>query len=344
MGFKAFTIDPSDDNELGGGAEKAVIRLSQEFARLGHYVTVCGPVKTLEQTISKGRVVYLHYSVPLTNNMKITADVAVIWRNNGNVFLQKWKQFFSADRYYLDIHDFMDSKYYEEIKTLNYNCCFVKSKFHYSRNKTIGNDLKFAIIPNGIEQLQIDKIISQQTVPVTKNPQRICFATSLDRGILEMLNKSWPKIKEQVPNAEFHIYYGRLDFIKDQQLRNGLIEAFKQDGVVFHSRVTHQEIIEEFLQSSMYFYISNNIQHEADCIAIREASYCGCVPITCDFGVFSERPGILLPASENIYDAAAEKIVYYMKNPQQLQPYVKFKEHELDWNTVATHWIKMMSP
>lgn len=343
MGYKSFSIDPSDNNELGGGAEKAVIRLTEQLSKIGHNCIVSGPVKTTNYN----NVLFLNHEIIPLYNLKIEADVLVIWRINGLEYFEKYIENFVINNHnvYFDLHDYIDNRLADRLKLISHLTVFCRSRYHFSRTSQLLPKTKFVVIPNGVETEMIDSIKNKYTTIQSQN-KRICHATSMDRGILEMLVYSWPIIKKAIPEAEFHIYYGRLSFIHNQQLRLSLERALKQPGVIFHERVTQEEVIKEMLTSSMYFYISNHEGHEADCIALREANYCECVPIIYPHGVFSERPGYKLVKRDKLtrdtYTEAAEIIIDFMNNPEKLDTY-RNKRPELTWSFIANKWMYIIN-
>lgn len=324
MGVKNMTVNPHNEEDLGGGAEKAVIRLSQNLSNLGQTVTVCGPVVTTKHQ----NVMYIHFS-ELERGLRFESDILILWRENGLAFYLHNKPLFKAEHVFFDCHDFLNTP----LPAIGLSGVFLKSKFHFQKNQQFLSGVKPFVIPNGVETEFISQI--KDNSKLLRQPHRLCHATSLDRGILEMLRDQWPRVRTAVPDAEFHIYYGRLDFGGMTAHREQLMELFKQPGVFFHSRVGQTEIIEEMLQSTFYLYLCNKDVHETDCIAIREAQYCGCTPITIDVGVFQERPGIRLsPRSDR-----AQEIIDLLTMTRVSHP----QTDELSWRDVAIHWQSCLS-
>lgn len=347
MGMKRFTIDPSNDNQLGGGAEKAVIRLSAALAMKGHVVTVIGPVVTMKHN----EVNYIHYDDFSNHGLAIACDTMIVWRVNGLQYYASHQRRIQVSGVKLfDVHDFLQRPLTEALERFNFKSCMVKSRFHYGKNKAVNDRLPYSIIPNGVECELIDELIMKHRNAnangnandnVTRNPYRVCHATSLDRGALEMLENLWPRIHALCPKAEFHVYYGRLDFIANRNLQQRLLHALDQPGVHYHDRVNFTDLIREFMTSSMYLYLANDEIHEADCIALREANYCGCVPFTFNIGVFCERPGIRVPKSDD-YDALAKQVVSLMNDSSKLDKHMAKAGKELSWNMLAVEWEKLL--
>lgn len=94
-----------------------------------------------------------------------------------------------------------------------------------------------------------------------RNPKRIMFASSPDRGLLAAL-KIFRRAKEFVPDLEFHATYG-FDNI-DKMIANGnrpfakmkaeCMDLVEQTGAVFHGRLTQQQLYREWLKTGILLY------------------------------------------------------------------------------------------
>ena len=119
-----------------GGSETAVIRLSQEWAKLGYKVTVycdCG----LKEGVYDG-VNYVQY---YKFNPRDNFNIFINWRSGHLAGRIKAKKFV------IDLHDlFADVEYRDHKK---YDKLFVKSKYHRSLAPSV-SDNKINIISNGI--------------------------------------------------------------------------------------------------------------------------------------------------------------------------------------------------
>lgn len=117
-----------------GGSETAVIRLSEEWAKLGYKVTVyCDP---REETVINGVTYKPHYMF----NHRDKFNIFISWRHAnlaGKI---------NAKKFYVDLHDLYNQENYLG-KEENVDSFMVKTKYH----RDLAPDMsKFNIISNGI--------------------------------------------------------------------------------------------------------------------------------------------------------------------------------------------------
>ena len=108
---------------------------------------------------------------------------------------------------------------------------------------------------NGIKRDLIEKIEKEQIV---RNPKKLIYASSPDRG-LELLLTDWFRIREFVPDAELHVFYGRNNMHKmmdrgAEYLKplDASLNALKdQPGVHWRGRINQPDLIREMLSASI---------------------------------------------------------------------------------------------
>lgn len=119
-----------------GGSETAIVKLSEEWAKLGYKVTVYGDPNTVGEI---NGVTYLPF---YEFNQRDLFNIFVQWRNN------HMADKVNAKKFYVDLHDI----YFEATlkpKLLQTDKIFVKSKYHRDLAPEIP-DNKFEVIPNGL--------------------------------------------------------------------------------------------------------------------------------------------------------------------------------------------------
>jgi glycosyltransferase involved in cell wall biosynthesis len=138
--------------------------------------------------------------------------------------------------------------------------------------------------------------LSLYAEPETRNPHRMFYSSSPDRGLFVALDVM-PEIRRRVPDAELHIYYGfdvwerfappeqkqQIAFLK------GLIEERKADGVVHHGRVSPPELAREQMRSGVWAYPTWFT--ETSCITAMEAQAAGCRIVTSPIAALNETVG-----------------------------------------------------
>lgn len=332
-GPSRVTFSPRSNNL--GGSEQAVVELTKNFKRSGRWkdVVVYGNVNP---GLYDG-VRYVHVDdFDISNKF---GDI-ILWRGFGNSILRNVK----ANRVYIDLHDNTDHRMLPaDVINEKVEKIFVKSKFHTALFPHIDPD-KFVIIPNGV---QVEMFTTTKKQEKEREPYRFCWTSSYERNLAENLEFIWPVIKNNIPEAEFHVYYGD-DFLQ-QELKDRLAPLLTQPGVVHHGRVSLKKISEERKRSSFHLYVTNT-PAEIDCISVRESVVAGCIPIITKYNVFSEREGFHVDVHDvsdpELMENAALEIVNFVKNQENVyRTRATYKElsHSSSWQTISEKWITEMT-
>jgi len=143
---------------------------------------------------------------------------------------------------------------------------------------------RVSLSSNGIKRAIIEQILKD---PPERNPHRLMYASSPDRG-MEFLLQMFPRIREMVPDAELHIYYGFDNIEKvvahmGKNSRVGLNTArlqglLEQPGVSYHGRTGQPELLREWFKAGIWAHPSNFT--ETSCITCMDAQACGAIPVT----------------------------------------------------------------
>lgn len=127
-----------------------------------------------------------------------------------------------------------------------------------------------------------------EDVPSDRNPHRAVYSSSPDRG-LPLALELWPRVREQVPDAELHVYYGFDNWRKVcmvhpsggemlQELESLERRCKSTPGVVLHGRVSERELAAEFWRSGVWAYPTWWL--ETSCITAMQAHAAGLVIVT----------------------------------------------------------------
>jgi len=331
-GNKHMLFGPNDDDL--GGSEQAVVQLSKCWASKGHPVVVYGNIKETKKDGVEYRSIY-------KLNLADTFDTAIFWRSFGIRLLP----LVQARKKLIDLHDSWDPKNYVSPQQLNElsDAVMVKSKYHKSLYPYIESD-KMHIVMNGVQVDLFNSVI--ESTNAKRDPYRLIYASTYERGLEPILRHSWPKIKAAVPEATIDIYYG-LNRLAKTPLGLRLKKLFKQPGVSEHGRVSLAQIAKEKATSAIHLYISNS-PTEIDCISVRESLLCGSVPVLGNDYVFKERDGIHISgstANPNTYKKAASAVIHLLKDQKMLEKKrseLKNSDTIISWETVADKWLKIM--
>jgi glycosyltransferase involved in cell wall biosynthesis len=141
-----------------------------------------------------------------------------------------------------------------------------------------------------------------------RDPHRAVFSSSPDRGLQALLDM-WPRIREQVPDAELRIFYSfnnweavarmNNDRAQLQQIANLKHLASTLPGVTLCGRVNQKQLAEEFMAAGVWLYPT--WFHETYCITAAEAQAAGLRTVTSKLAGLTETVGeygVLIPVDE----------------------------------------------
>lgn len=141
---------------------------------------------------------------------------------------------------------------------------------------------------NGIDLSRFEK-------DIPRNKFKVVNSSSPDRSWPILLD-AWPDIKKQVPEAELHLYYGFKNWefaARFDQLQMDLINRIKAQisdlaplGVVYHDRVSQQQLAEEFLNAGVWAH--STWFTETSCITAMEAQAAGLRMVTSSIAALNE--------------------------------------------------------
>jgi glycosyltransferase involved in cell wall biosynthesis len=304
-----------------GGSEEAVIQMSKELQAQGKKVTVfceCGD--------NDGVFSGVEYKDTIMFNPSDTFDTVIAWRGN----------FFDvctikARNKILWLHDFPQQ---DQFTKCDFDKVVVLSEYHKSLLPANVPEEKIFVSTNGLVPKDFNNLI------IDRKRGRIIYASSYDRG-LELLLKNWKKVKEEVPYAELHIFYGWNTYDKFVECygrsidyKNYLVDLMNQEGVFEHGRVGHKKLLKEYCKSEVFAY-PTDFAGEINCIALSKAIACGCRCVTNDLSVLKERNPDVVCSNEEFTDKLIETLKQENKNELN-KGYI----NDLSWENVARSWIK----
>jgi tetratricopeptide (TPR) repeat protein len=240
---------PFSVDEGIGGSEEAVIFLAREMARLGWYVEVYGfPPKDQIGLVHDG-VCWMPFFAWGEDE---PADVFVGWRQ------MRPKQAFDAGlggtsgQRWLWLHDAVIPEFFRMPWVERVNGVFCLSEFHAQPVSGVLNG-KIVQTKNGLDPTYL--------VDGENDPKQFIYASSPDRG-MDCVLEEWPKIREAIPGAILHLYYGFTgnyiaSMAGNAKLRDlkVKIEALReQEGVVWHGMVGQLELAQAFADCGFWIY------------------------------------------------------------------------------------------
>jgi len=186
---------------------------------------------------------------------------------------------------------------------------------------------------------------------VEKDPYRLFYSSSPDRGLLTLL-KQFRILKKEFTKLNLHIYYGFFNWKSAIEQRKNPTELdhlrqiedlLKMDGIHYHDRVSQKVLAEEQMKASLWVYPTEFT--ETYCITANEAMIAGAIPICTKLAALDSTVpdgcGIKVERPEECLELTAQ----LLRNPKMQDSYRKAgRSHVIancGWYTVANRWIQM---
>lgn len=203
---------------------------------------------------------------------------------------------------------------------------------------------------NGIK---LDLIEETEKKKIIRNPKRIMYASSPDRGLLTGL-RVFKKAREYIPDLEFYAFYGFNNLDKllkgfpNSTLAKNKVEIMKLidlPGVHFEGRINQPQLMEEWFKSGIYLYITNFF--ETSHISGMEAQACGAVPVFSP--VYAQKEnikngiGVMGDATDDLTIARAAVEVVRLALDTKLQDQFRVEmmpwaRERFDWEVFVSQW------
>ena len=329
-----FWAPPSLDEGGIGGSETAIVWLGRELTKLGWKVTVYNYCGTMAGD---------HDGVEYKNFWEFNAN------DDFNVLLSwRYPEFFdmplNAKLKCLDLHDVMSPSDFPKERLENIDMIFVKTDYHRTLYPNVPDD-KFVNISNGIDLKRFSK-------KVKKQKGRCIYSSTPNRG-LDIVLKHWHRIKEEVPQAELHVYYGWNTFYELEKNNPERVKWMKsiqdqmnQPGIVGHGRVGQGELSDDMMKTDVWLYPT--YFEEINCITALENQAAGVIPIATNFAALKETVTDSIPKIYgDIYepDVQEEWVDLTIKTLQNedrdnIRPTLEKFASGFSWEKIAEQWDK----
>lgn len=257
-----------------GGSEESVVNLSKEFVRLGWNVTVYNNCGHEEKTID-GVTWKPHW----TWNYRDKQDVVILWRTP-----KACDYPINATFIGVDVHDVINPGEFTQERLEKITKVFFKTNFHRSIYPNVPDE-KVVVIPNSMDFSLFDQ-------QVEKDPMLLVNTSSPDRS-LDVLPKLFKKVKERVPEAKCQWAYGwdlfdkiHADDVNKMKWKQEVMKEMEEAGIESVGRIPQADAAKMYLRGNILAYPTEFA--EIDCITVKKAQACGCIPITTDFGALEE--------------------------------------------------------
>lgn len=286
--------DPRTIKKNGvGGSEYMAMQQAKNLANLGHRVRVFAGVGEHGEGIYDGVEYYL------TNKcINIKCDIYIVSR----ICNMLDDVYAEAELKLLWLHDVVPVNWKNRLllKADRILCLSNWHKNNVIKECNVHPD-QIIVTRNGVDLERFDKEIK-------RNKYKVINSSSPDRSFNVLLNY-WNEIKTKVPQAELHLFYGfnnmekmapfNLNIANDLIFLKNKLNEMKDSGVIFHGRVNHERLAEEFLSAGIWAYPTAFF--ETSCVSGMESLIGGAKCITSDRGALSETiiNGIKIPGDCN---------------------------------------------
>jgi glycosyltransferase involved in cell wall biosynthesis len=301
-----------------GGSESAVIYMARELAKLNNVTVYCNcdkpniydnvDYRTLEQ---------------FNNDERSQTDVLIISRYTNFLSLP-----IDAKLTILWCHDIQVENMQFALGTVDRIFCL--SKYHkqlYQKQYQINPYSYIWQTSNGYDQ----------NIITTKNNQKnnYIYASRPERGLKLLLEKIWPEILINNPDAILNLCGYDNDNVDDQtkELYNEINILLEQsDNIKHHGTLNKTQYYELLSQCEMMLYPSDF--PEISCINAIEAQYNGCKVITSDYFALSETVKTNTKVKKPY--ASKEYVNDFLKlmNNKDIIPNIE----NYSWENVAKEW------
>jgi glycosyltransferase involved in cell wall biosynthesis len=268
------------DLEGIGGSETAQIQMATGLAKRGHDVVVYAPTPGGESSVDPNGVRWFdcqkadftREGIWILNRCPQVADYFPADHPSQKLWL------LAEDTHYESMTEERGAKLDRYICLCQSHAWFTAQRFPYLKDK-------ICIGANGVRMELIREI---EKDPPVRNPRKMIFASSPDRGLMPLL-KMFPRIKEWLgASCELHCFYGfkNIELMiqnsadptgKLARQKAEIMKAMEQPGVVWHDRVTQPELYREWFSAGLL--VSPSQFSETNFITCQEAQAMGAIPV-----------------------------------------------------------------
>lgn len=325
--------DPDTARQFGiGGSETAVIEMAKRLAASG------ARVRVFCRCFTAGLYDGVEYRPMNESDQASGCDLLIAWRNatllEATPARVKWLWLHDTDPH--GANDWNLSLADRILVLSQWHAAHIAKQYpdHASR---------IEVTRNGIDLTRFDQTIE-------RNPHKAIYSSSPDRG-LDQLLAMWPRIREQVPDAELHVFYGMQAFpLEYQRMMAEKIAA--TPGAFLRGRVNQETLAKEMLSAGVWLHPSwadGRPFCETSCIGAMEATAAGLRIVCSGWGALPEtaRYGVLVHGdaiATDYQDHFVESAVVALTQAADLwRPAIQGHARDaFSWDGVSKQWGPLM--
>lgn len=333
-----------------GGRETALVRLSEEWAKLGHEVINFVPTKEPVTTHHDGgSATYAPVETGRGYLETFETDAVVSWESHEVFFNERVRMrthLCVLEMQVAHVNPFQDPKRMADTTDVWTVLSSWAGRF-LETQVPIGRD-DWRVMPNGVD------LSGYPTRPPSKRTGTVFhYSSSPDRGLHHLL-RIWPRIRAMRRGAELHVAYGVEGFMNALlghnmqaevalRVRNGL----RGEGVVYRGKMGQGDLALLQRASTAWIYPCDTMQPtETGCITAVEAGAAGAPMITTDCDCLGEEYGhcaeiLGLPFEDNEWVETIERILGDPTTYRDMQERGRTMAEGRSWGRLAPRWLEM---
>ncbi|MGH9674374.1 MAG: hypothetical protein ACRD44_14435 [Bryobacteraceae bacterium] len=326
-----------------GGSEEALIELARRLGAMGHEVLVynsCGADAGMH-----GPVEYHDVATQPPD----ACDILIVWRN---LAMPARLSYVRAARRYLWLQNARPEELVLE-QERHFDKLMVVSKFHRSVYPRLSDDRIFETA-NRIDPAHFEQ-------PAERDPRRVVFASSYDRG-LKIVLRNWRRVEREIPGVSLMVFFG-WQSLRKWALRSGQgwrglsasflgVSAFQLHmalrmralGVEHAGRVGHREVARRMLSSGVWAYPCT--LPEVSCITAMKAQAAGAVPVVIALAALKETVRFGFRTARDSGEIAEkewlEGLIEMLRRPEKQEairgPMMAEARERFSWDRIARQW------
>lgn len=286
-------IGPETINRGLGGRETAAVRLSENWARMGHEVHVFCPRQTSKTfEYGSGTATFMTTDMALPMLTTFQYDAVLSWESPELFQVPNVRENCKAMLCGMQVAHFSTN---DDEAIQAPDCWVALSPWHakFMDSQAPGQMRNVSVMPNCVN---IDLFDVRNPTKMLNAPIEFLYASSPDRGLIHLL-ESWTDIREEFPESYLHIAYGIEKFVSDARFAHGEVgemainieKLIDQDGIIYHGRIGQDELAKLHMKCDALLYPCDPMSPtETGCITVIEACASGNIPVITDADCLEE--------------------------------------------------------
>jgi glycosyltransferase involved in cell wall biosynthesis len=310
-----------------GGSETAAIEMARHLHRLsGKKVRV---FNERQDTLEIDGVIYQPNAQVRDYFSKCEPKANIAWRHSLKL---------TEAPTYLWCHDLATPGFEGQ----DYDKLLCLSEFHkqYVKHLYKIDDSKIRVIRNGIDPARFEGLDTSK-----KNPNKIVFSSSPDRGLMRAVSVVEIARKTN-PDLELHVFYGFDNMEKmglHQQVSQMKEFIAARPFVKLHGNTQQKELVKHFSDAKVWLYPTDFL--ETYCITALEMLACRVRPVVRSWGAL---PYTLQNQPARIVDMDCQSMQEHEKWAEILLEELKVEQPSVDinqfsWESVAKEWLEWLA-